>query len=327
MAVKKPIRKPKKKPANKVAAVRRTESGERLRKLSRKQRSHKLKSQQKAKNIIPAWFILAHSLSHLYRNKKLFLGILFVYGFLYILLVKGISANFQLGNLRQTLSDTFGGNQGSLKTGFALYGLLLGSAGNGNTDMSGVYQTLLVLIVSLALIWALRQTYSGTTKLRIRDAFYKSTGQLIPILLVFLYMIVQSLPALVVGSLYNVVSSNGSLVTLPERVVAILIVVLGIFWTFYLLSASIFALYIVTLPNATPWSSLKAAKKLVKFRRGPIIRKVIFLPTVLLLFSAIILIPLIIFLAPAAEVLFVLFTVAVLGVVHSYFYSLYRSML
>lgn len=323
MATKKPTKKSSK-PQPKVVV---SKNGSRLRNLSRRENKKKSKIEQRSKKVISSWQILKLSLRHLYQNKKLFLGILAIYGVLYILFVKGISSNFQIGSLRENLKETFGGKLGTFSTGLALYGLLLGSAGSGSGDISGTYQTILVVITSLALIWALRQTYSGAKKLRIRDSFYKGMYALVPFIIVMLAIVVQLLPALIVSSLYSVLQNNSLIVGTPEQVVATIVLIAGLMLSLFWISSSLFAVYIVTLPNTDPRDALRAAKKLIRFRRAVIIRRVLFLPLVLLIISAAILIPLIILLAPAAEVLFVLFTILVIAVVHSYFYTLYRSLL
>ncbi|CAN5395640.1 hypothetical protein BH10PAT3_BH10PAT3_3880 [soil metagenome] len=312
-----------KKPAVKLRA----ENGSRLRKLNRRQTKKVEKKSQKSVELPNAWVVLGRSVRHLYRNRKLFFGISLVYGVLYILLVKGVSANFQLGSLRQNLSNTFSGNLSGLSMGVALYGLLLGSAGGSSSEAAGTYQTVLVIIVSLALIWALRSTYAEHGKLRIRDSFYKGMYPLVPFVIISLLVVLQLLPALIVGSLYSVVQSNGLVTGGVQQAIALVVLAVGLLWTFYMLSSSIFAFYIVTLADTPPVAALKLAKKLVRFKRQQILRKVLFLPAALLLFSAFVLIPLIIIFPLAAEVLFMLFTVLLLSVVHSYFYSLYRSLL
>lgn len=316
----------------KKPAVIKNAEGTRLKKLTKRQQKQKSrvvdKQLQKQRTVPPAWKLLGQSLKHLYRYKKAFLGILVIYGVLYILFVKGISANFQLNNLRQSFTNTFSGKLSGFSTGVALFGLLLGTAGNTSSQTAGIYQLTFIVIVSLALIWALRTSYSGTiAKLRVRDSFYKGMTQLVPFMIVGLLVLIQTLPAIVVGSLYNVAQNSGIFVGFVQQALALIVLCLGLLWSFYMLSNSLFALYIVTLPNATPRASLKAAKKLVRFRRALVIRKVLFLPAVLLLGSALVLIPLILFFAPAAEVLFTLFTIAILAVVHSYFYTFYRSLL
>ena len=150
---------------------------------------------------------------------------------------------------------------------------------------------------------------------------------LVPFVAVCLVIVIQTLPALIATSLYSIVQSNSLAVGSLQMGLAVVVLALGLLWSLYMLSSSLFALYIVTLPGGTPIAALKAARKLVRYRRFILLRKVLFLPLMLLLFSAVILIPLILFIPTAAEVLFMIFSIVLLGVVHSYFYTLYRSLL
>ena len=68
----------------------------------------------------------------------------------------------------------------------------------------------------------------------------------------------------------------------------------------YMICSSLFALYIVTLPNVTPMKALRSARQLVLHRRFLVLRKILFMPLALLVLGAIIMIPLIIFLTFAA---------------------------
>ena len=303
------------------------DNGARLKKLTKRQDKKVAKTSQRSLAIPNAWVLLGQSLRHMYRNKKLFGGILLIYGLLYVLFVKGISANFQLGDLRENLNETFGGKMGGLGTGVALYGLLLGSAGSSGSDTGGAYQTVLVIVISLALIWALRVTYGKESEPRIRDSFYKGMYPLVPFIIVSLVIIVQLLPALITTSLFSIIQNNGLAVGALQNSLVVALFAVGLFWSLYMLSSSLFALYIVTLPDTAPFAALKSARNLIRYRRMILIRKVFFLPFILLLFSAVILIPLIILIPVAAEVLFMLFSVVLLGVVHSYLYTLYRRLL
>jgi hypothetical protein len=330
MTVKKAVRAPKK-PVKKVSRPLRTADGLRLRKLNRKQSRKKsnelLKKEQATKQLPAAWDILLQSCRHLYRHRKTFLGILLIYGIFYVLVIKGISANFQLGNLRKNLSTTFSSKPNSIQSGIALYGLLLGTTGANGTGSAGIYQTALLVLTSLALIWALRVSYAKSAVLRVKDSFYKSTHALIPFLGVAFVLILECLPAVIAGSLFGAVQTSNLTVNTFQKLVVLSILLAATFWTVYMLSSSLFALYIVTLPNAKPLASLRAAKKLVKYRRVIVFRKVLFLPVVLLVSAGIVLIPLIIFFAKGAEVLFLIFTILVLGVIHGYLYTLYRYLI
>lgn len=309
------------------AGISNTPSGNRTRKLKSRQQKQLEKKEINTKPLPSAWQLLKNSLVHLYRNKKLFLGILLVYGLLYTFFVKGISENFQLNDARQSIQETFGNTQSPIQIGISLYGVLLGSAGTNSTDLAGLYQTIFVIIISLALIWSLRKTYKDTAKIRIRDAFYKSTAQLTPFVIVLLFIGIQSLPAIIATSIYSNVIGNNIAVSGLEQLVATAILLAGLLWTFYMVSSSSLAMYIVTLPGKTPREALKAAKELVKNKRLIVLRKIFFLPVLFFIISAAVLIPLIIFLTPMAELLFLLFTILALGITHSYLYSLYRSLL
>jgi len=307
-----------KKPASRAAVA---ESGTRVRKLKKKE-------QKKLTTPLPnAWTLLKDALRHLYRNKKLFLGILAIYGILYILLVKGVSESFQLTTSRDSFDEILGDSQSALQTGVSLYGVLLGTAGSSSTDLAGLYQTMLFVIVSLAVIWSLRQTYAAKAAVTIRSAFYESTGQLVPFIIVLFFVALHCVPVIIGVSVYSTIVANTLVMSGPEQLLSLSLLAGGLAWSLYLLSSSLFALYIVTLPGKRPRAALKAARELVKLRRMQLARKIFFLPVLFMSMSAAVLIPLLIVFTPAAELLFLLFTILVLGITHSYLYALYRNLL
>jgi len=95
----------------------------------------------------------------------------------------------------------------------------------------------------------------------------------------------------------------------------------------YMLSSSLFALYIVTLPDMTPMKALRSARELVRNRRWIVLRKIIFLPLALLVLGGLVVIPVILIWAPAAQWIFFIGTMVALAITHSYMYSLYRELL
>ncbi len=299
----------------------------RLRKLTRRQNKKRKHEAANKKKLPSAWSILKRSLLHLYTHKGLFLGILAVYAILNIMFVKGISGSLQLSTLRQQLSDTFGGQLGKLGTGVTLFGLLVGSFASTPSEVAGAYQTLLIIIMSLALIWALRQTYDNTLRVRVKDAFYHGMYPLVPLFIVLFFILLQLIPFAVTSSVYATAQGNGLIASGAENIIWLTVFGLGVAASLYFLSSSLFAFYIVTLPDGKPRAALKQARQLVRYRRLIIIRKLLFLPAILILFAAATLIPLIILFPPAAEALFFLLTIVVLAVFHSYIYTLYRELL
>lgn len=285
----------------------------------------KIKPPAQAK--LPSAFRLMRSaLGLLKRHWKLFLGITLVYGLLTVILVRGFGGSLNLSDLKTTLKDGFGGQYGSLATGATLFSYLLGSAGSSSSPAGGVYQSLLMIIVSLATIWALRQVLAKN-KIRVRDTFYSGVYPLIPFVLVLLVVGLQLIPLSIGSWLYSTVINNGIAVTALEKFIWIMLFFLLAVLSLYMICSSLFALYIVTLPNMTPMRALRSARQLVLHRRFLILRKILFMPLALLILGAIIMIPLIIFLTFAAEWIFFLLSMFVLTVVHAYMYTLYRELL
>lgn len=324
---KKPIKKSQKQPAGlSKSPTKSTITRSARRKLTRKQKISIARKEQNYKKLPAAWKILVGAVKHLYENKKLFLGILVVFAVLNSLFVTGVSGNFPLQAIRAELADS-SVNTSGISGGFELFSQLLGSAGQASSDAGGVYQTVFLIVASLALIWALRKTYHKKSKLRIRDSFYGGMGQLVPFTLILLVILLQLIPLVIGGSIFSIVQSNGIADSGVMQFMWGLVFALGLLTSLYWVSSSIIALYIVTLPGTAPMRALRQAKKIVRFRRGAVILKIAFLPVILTVSALVILLPLIIFVSPAAEVMFLAYNIVLLGVVHSYMYNLYRELL
>ena len=262
----------------------------------------------------------------LWHHKKLFLGIVTVYGILNLILVQGLASNTDVTSLKSTLNQVFTGHFAGFASGLAVFVVLVGSAGNGSSNTAGAYQLFLVLITSLAVIWALRQVLAGVA-VRVRDAYYRGMYPLIPLVLVLCMIGLQLLPLIIGTSLYSLVASNGIAVNGFQQaifaVIAILLSALSLYW----ICSSIFALYIVTLPDMTPMKALRSARELVRYRRLQVLRKILWLPLVLLLTAAVIMLPIIAWATPVAQWVFFILTMLGLAAAHSYMYTLYRELL
>jgi phosphatidylglycerophosphate synthase len=73
--------------------------------------------------------------------------------------------------------------------------------------------------------------------------------------------------------------------------------------------------------------ALRSARELVRYRRWTILRKVLFLPLLLLIVTAIMMVPVISVVTPLAQWVFFILMMAAIAVVHSYMYTLYRELL
>jgi hypothetical protein len=273
-----------------------------------------------------AWRLTKSAWQVLWRHRRLFLGITLVYGLLNLVLVQGLASNTDVTSLKNTLNHAFSGHFASLASGASVFAVLVTSAGNGSSQTAGAYQLFLGIITSLAVIWALRQLMAGSA-LRVRDAYYRGMYPLIPFILVLIVIGLELIPLLIGSSLYSVVITNGIAVNAPEKILFLTIFVALAAVSIYLILSSIFALYIVTLPDMTPFKALRSARQLVKGRRWPLLRKILFLPLVLLVVAAVIMMPIIIFLTPAAQWVFFLLTMFALVAIHAYLYTTYRELL
>lgn len=269
--------------------------------------------------------IFRTSLRLLFANWRLF-GLLALANLaLTFFLVRGFGSHAQLPYVKSVYQELTG-SSGGLRTGLNLVGALVGSGNNPSGEVGGAYQAMLLVVMSLAAIWALRQLTCGAA-IRLRDAFYKGMYPLVPFLLVLLVVAIQLIPMYAAVSLYVLIIGTGIAATLVEQVLWLCLIALLALWSLYMLVASLFALYIVTLPDMTPLAALRSARRLVLYRRWMVMRRVLFLPFILLFLALVLLLPLVLWLTPVAEWAFVGFSAVMPLVVHSYMYSLYRELI
>ncbi len=273
-----------------------------------------------------AFKIFKKAIIALKANWRLFIVLTLIYGILTIILVRGLGGSLDLSSIKDTLKEGFSGSYASLLTGISLFSILLSTAGSSSNQSGGVYQSLLVVIMSLAVIWALRQI-QAKHKVSAKQAFYQSTYPLIPFVLVLLIVGLQLIPLAVGSWLYSTVVNNAIAISGLEKFIWALMAMLLSLFSLYMLCSSLFALYIVTLPDMTPLKALRSARQLVLHRRWAVLIKILFLPVALLILGAIIMIPIIIYLTFLAEWSFFLLSMFTLVVVHAYMYTLYRELL
>lgn len=272
------------------------------------------------------WRLSRSAGSILWEHRALFAGITLVYGALNLVLAQGLAGNSDVSSLKDSLDKVLSGNAGGLPTSIGVFLLMLGSAGNTTSQTAGTYQFFLAVIVSLAVIWALRQVATGSRP-RVRDAYYLGMYPLVPFVLLLAVVAVQLVPMILGSTLYVTVINNGIAVFAAEKILwGLLFIVLALL-SLYMLSSSLFALYISTLPDMTPMKALRSARELVRYRRWTVMRKVLSLPVVLIIMAFVIMLPIIIVAPPLARWVFFLLTMAALPATHAYMYTLYRELL
>lgn len=261
------------------------------------------------------------------QHWEVFGGILLIFGLLNAVLIGGLSSVTEIVEAKTTLKDVFTGQFSQLSTGLTLFGFLATSqADNAASGVAGAYSSLLLLVASLAIIYALRMVYGGRV-IRIREAFYSGMTPFIPSILTLLVVGLQVAPAAIGVQLYSMVTNNGVLQGLAELGFATFILLLLCVASIYMLCSSLFALYIITLPNVTPLDALHSAKQLVQRRRAKIFIRLLALVVGIVLLAALIMVPVALLLTPAAPFVFYILSVIGLVLIHSYMYSLYRELL
>lgn len=299
----------------------------RIRKTTRRQARVKAKVEARQMAKLPGSFrISSESFKILVNHWRSLGGIVLIYLILNVIFASGISGlNSTVDTIKADLNNV-GAHAHPLASGLGGFLSLVSSAGSSSSATGSALQTILIIMESLVIIWALRQLSAGKS-FKVKDAYYNSMTPLVPFLLVIAVIIVQFIPISFGSALVAGLTSTPGLITGLWYVL-----LLGIFgilaaWSVYMVSASVFGLYIVTLPGMQPKSALRSARNLVRFRRWLVLRRVLFLPILLLVFSGAIIIPLILYATFLVTPVFYILSAIGILFVHTYLYNLYRGLL
>jgi len=306
-------------------------------KISKSQNKLKKQTSQKSKldikthsdkKLSSVWLLAKKSYTVLLTNKKLFLSIILLYAVVDFIFIQGIDGVINVANLSSEVQHLFHGQYKQLNSGFTVYGLMVASFGLGSSSNGGSYfnEWLLIVVISLVMIWAIRSTINKI-KTTLLESIYKGVGQIAPFIGVILFISLELLPFIIGLYLFVVALDNSIIVNGIEYAVFIIILLALAALSAYWLSSSIIALYIVSLPNMTPLRALRSAKDLVRDKRLKVIGRLLFLPLALLMISALIIVPIIIFAAPWAQYVFLLISFIFLALAHSYLYNLYLELI
>lgn len=247
-------------------------------------------------------------------------GIFLVFLGLNLLFASGIGIiGSNITSLREDSSNT-----SRIGQAFTDFGSLAGGAGWSSAEASSALQSILFIIASLAIIWALRQLLAGE-KVTVKQAYYLGMAPLVPFILLMFVIILQLLPMTIGAATLGIVST-GAFGVVATLIFAAIFLLLAI-WSLYMLSCSVLALYIVTLPEMHPRQALRSAKRLILGRRLSVMRRIMFLPFLILLALAAIFIPILLVIPPLAAPLFFVFAGLSVFAAHTYLYNLYRRLL
>lgn len=308
-----------------VALPGQTSTGPRTRKLTKKQAKAKAKKEARQRQPIIGSFRLIWQVFGIFKRYwKPLGGIVLVYLILNIVFASGISnISSSFDTIKSDLNAQGGPQLWSAAGGFAG---LLSTAGAASSATGSALQAMLFVIESLVIIWALRHLLADQP-VTVKLSYYRSMTPLIPFLLVIVVIIIQLLPVTIGGAALAAVATsvftNAAVATAAAAIAFVLLAA----WSLYMVCASVFGLYIVTLPDMQPRQALRSARELVAFRRLVVIRKILFLPIFLFVVIGAITVPLILYAPVVVPWVFYVLSMLAILFIHSYMYSLYRSLL
>ncbi len=281
----------------------------RTKKLSKSQQ----KKAQKSKRLPRAWRIMGLSLLVFKNNFKVIAGITLVYGILSVLFVQS-SANIANIGLEEPTSG--------FERATNDFSSLVSSFGASDSFM----QIALLLIIFLALVWALRRLYAGEPA-STKSAYYLGMTPIIPVILLSALLFIQLLPMLIASAGLQFASGSGVGGTALEVLVWLVVFILATVWSFSMIPRTLTSIFIVTLPGMTPGTARKKAKELVVGRRISISLKLIFLPVFIIFCLAVILIPIIMVLPGLASPLFIVISPIATSLSIIYLFNLYQEII
>lgn len=276
--------------------------------------------------IPPWWKLVKKSWRLVLANRRNLLRFILIFGIGYAIFVRGFSSPVDIDGIRDSFEDVLARDISTLAINVTVITLMLQSTTSAAGDVQGVYQTIMIVMSTLALIWLYRQQQAGN-KVSMKDAFYRGMYPIVPFMLVLFVIFAQFIPASVGNYLFRTVIDNGLAFNATEQFMWLLLFLLLLLLSAYMVTSSMIALFIVTLPDMTPRKALKKAKKLVQFRRLAIMRRIV----ALFLFAAFcfvsIVFPAIFVSALLAQFLFFALTIVFVPFIIAYMFVLYRELL
>ena len=262
----------------------------------------------------------------LHRSKML--KFVAVYTLTYLVLVKGLTGfSLDTAELKTELQEAFGGSFGSITTFTLLYASLLSSLSGSSSEITNYFMVTITVVFSLAFIWLVRKLHLKNSTATVKDAFYQGMRPLIPFLVVIGIMLMQLIPVVIGGLIYLSIQSTVLAVSDLELIGITVLAILGLVLTVYLLAGSVFAIYIVTLPNTTPMVALRSSMRLLRIHRWVVLRRMLLFFVALIVLGFVLVLPFIIWFPALAEYAFFIMGCASFAVMHTFMYKLYRSML
>ncbi len=267
--------------------------------------------------------LLRQTFELLGKDWRTFSGITAVYAVGVFVFVRSFSLSS--ASVDSTAAVTGSSGTGAISETLSKLTTLLAGTGGSFSAASGVYQIIISTICTLALVWTFRQILSHE-KASVKASFYMGMTPLVKYLLVLAIIGVQLLPVAIASYLFSLVISSG-LFFGWELWIAGFVFALLTLWSLRLVTHSIFALFITTLPDMTPIKSLRSAKKMVYRRRLILWRKFFSAVLFFAVLTVLLMLPFVLWFAAGAPWMLFVMTVLVVPFGQAYLYTIYREIL
>lgn len=284
----------------------------------------------KFKPVPTSWALWKESLSFVKLHWKKVTLFLLVYMSLYIVFVRGLGSAIDFANVRENLSEN-GESVNGLIRSLIFFGVLVSASNAVSSDVAAAYQSILFVVGSLAFIWLLRLLHTKNYKdVRVKDGFYKGMQPLVQFIIVLVIIGLETIPLTIAAYFLNTALATPS-VTIVETGIFVFLAALISMISLYLLSGTWPAIYIVTLPGAEPWKSIKTANSLISVSRWYVMRRLFGLAFLLFFTAVLLVVPLLMVLPDGyefiAEAGFFIYLLASFSLAHTSLYKLYKSLL
>lgn len=273
-----------------------------------------------------SWRLLVNTVKFIFSNKKLFLGLAFLFALIQFMVVVFFGTGIDFNSAKQEIKDLLGGEATEYTVAYSLTSYLFVSVQQRNSEIVGVYQNFVTVVFMLATIWAVRQRTAGE-KVRFSDMFYKSQYPLLQFLAIIFILGLSMIPLMIAGFLYSTAIVQGIAVSPIEQALWVFLCGLLVVLSVYIIIPGLLALYIVTLPEVSPSSAYRSAWRLLENRRFAVGMRIV-AGYVLVFILAILSVTILSYLLTSlSELIFYFVSFLSILVLNIYTYKIYRELL
>ena len=233
----------------------------------------------------------------IFKNWKIFACLILVIMILNMVLV-GLMSESTYTEFQEILDETnlqlAGGEIGNVaKASLLLISTITTGGLSGESSESAVvFAIILFLVTWLTTIFILRHRFAGH-KIKLRDALYNAMTPFISTLIVFMVILFQCLPIVLLIIVYSTALATDFLATPFYALVFFIFAVAMILWSGYLVSGSLMGLVSISAPGLYPFRAIHTASDLMAGRRVRFIIRLFYLFVVLIFTWVFVALPLI----------------------------------